>query len=195
MTQLSLFETPQLIGLGDRARVGNDTAGAILVDHGFVRVAYADGVREAALTLNPMVGAHQLLLSEVIDEFGFEGVKETPFGPEVRRLLQRLGTEVGRQMISESIWTDLAERKIRTLMAQGHSVVVTDCRFDNEAHHIHSLGGQMWRLNRLGVAIEGSHASESGISNHLVDAEVSNNGTISDLSMTILALTDLPHAA
>ncbi len=54
-----------------------------------------------------------------------------------RHLLQVVGTELGRETLSQTIWLDAYRRKI-----SGLSLVVTpDSRFSNERDLIHSLNG------------------------------------------------------
>jgi dephospho-CoA kinase len=81
-----------IIGLSGYARSGKDTVAELLVlNYGFKRMAFADGIREALSALNPIL--HDgMRLNEVVKEYGWELAKSKD---EVRRLLQVLGTEVG----------------------------------------------------------------------------------------------------
>ena len=83
-----------LIGLTGPPGCGKDTAADHLVkNHGFVRVAFADTIREVALTIDPY--DHFFRLSDVINLIGWDRAKRQP---EVRRLLQVIGTEAGRDV-------------------------------------------------------------------------------------------------
>jgi hypothetical protein len=177
----------KLVGLSGYARSGKDTVAEILVEQcGYQRVAFADKLRQALYELNPVVGHENemygllglVYLQDIIDEYGWDGVKSTRYGPEVRRLLQRLGTEAGRNVLGNNIWVDAA---LNDLDDQGR-YVFTDCRFVNEATAITELGGQVWRVNRPGVGPANDHISEIGLDDWNFDFTVSNDGTIQQLS-------------
>jgi len=165
-----------LIGVSGRKRHGKDTFAARLVEHhGFTRVAFADPMREMALTLDPII-SEGWRLSELVEAFGWEEAKANP---EVRRTLQRLGTEAGRGVLGESIWVDTAMRHARHL---GGHIVFTDCRFPNEAQAVRAAGGLVVRVSRPGFVDDGdTHSSESALDNYPFDHIVLNDGTIEDL--------------
>ena len=155
----------QLIALSGFARAGKDEAAKVLVNEfGFKQVAFADKLREMLYALDPLVAfegpwaeeADGVTVSMVIDKFGWDGYKETPYGTEIRRLLQRLGTEAGRQTLWDSIWIDAA--------LTGHDsdarLVVSDARFHNEFDAVRARGGEIWRIERPGVGPANTHASE-----------------------------------
>ena len=183
----------EIIALSGFARAGKDTVGNILVEeYGFKRVAFADKLREMLYQLNPVVGCEEiksdmtwmepLLLQQVVDEYGWDGYKETIWGPEIRRLLQRLGTEAGRQTLWDSIWIDAA--------LTGHDpdarLVVTDARFINEFDAVISRGGYVWRVDREGVGPANNHASETeAICYDKFSLHIQNNGTLEDLRSVV----------
>ena len=159
----------EIIGLSGFARSGKDEAAKVLVEEfGFVRVAFADKLREMVYALNPIVAVDTVedgtpnwyheetrYVQDVIDQYGWDGYKETKYGTEIRRLLQRLGTEAGRQTLWDTIWIDAA---LDTVSA--NKVVVTDARFYNEFDAVRERGGVIWRIERDGVGPANSHASE-----------------------------------
>src|SRR6478752_6098049 len=124
-----------IIGLSGYARSGKDEAANVLVNEfGFTRVAFADKLREVLYALNPIVGFEgepleigidPIGVQQVIDRHGWGGYKETEHGVEIRRLLQRLGTEAGRQTLWDTIWIDAA----LTGFDEDAKIVVTDARF------------------------------------------------------------------
>jgi len=170
-----------LIGMSGRKRSGKDTFAARLVaEHGFTRVAFADPMREMALALDPYVDLQGFRLSELIDAYGWELAKEQ--FPEVRRTLQRLGTEAGRDVLGESLWVDAAMRKVDALRAAGTPVVVTDVRFPNEAEAIDGAGGYLLRVERPGLPEGDLHESETALDTWTqFDGVVGNNRDIADL--------------
>jgi hypothetical protein len=176
-----------IIGLSGYARTGKDTVADILVEEaGFTRLAFADKLREALYALDPMIqpdgGSLFCSLQQVIDRYGWDGVKETSFGPEVRRLLQRMGTEVGRNLLGENIWVNAATDELNV----DGNYVFTDCRFLNEANHILFLGGEVWRVNRPGVGPMNDHISEVGLDNFGFHRVINNDGSLEDLKEKVL---------
>ena len=172
----------EIIGFSGYARSGKDEAAKVLVEEfGFKRVAFADKLREAVYQLNPMCGRgwdtsdHPVVyLQHVIDRYGWDGYKETEYGHEIRRLLHRAGTEMGRQVLGEDIWVDAA--------LSGHvksaKIVLSDCRFPNEYKAIKARGGSVWRITREGVGPANSHASETSLDGYSFDAIINNNASL-----------------
>lgn len=181
----------EIIGLSGYARSGKDEAAKVLVEEfGFTRVAFADKLRDFLYALNPVVDVRinqygdncgWVYVQEVIDSHGWDGYKETVYGPEVRRLLQRLGTEAGRQTMWDSIWIDAA----LTGFDDSAKLVVTDCRFPNEAEAITARGGKVWRISRKGVGPANSHPSETSLDNWKFDAWLDNNGSLEEYRQTV----------
>lgn len=191
-----------IIGLSGYARSGKDTAAEGLTAIGFKRVGFADKLRDFLYALNPVVEVeeiicpppktiearcdcdHKLLqghevfrVRDVIDEHGWDGYKSTSYGPELRALLQRLGTECGRELISDTIWIDAA------LNGQEGDIVVADVRFPNEAQAIKDRGGLVFRITRTGVEAVNAHPSETALDDWPWDYEIHNNGTVDDLHL------------
>lgn len=179
-----------LIGLIGKKRTGKDTFASVLVErHGYERVALADPLREAALALDPLMGTFPLSdngivrtrewrLSDVIEAIGWENAKD--YVPEVRRTLQRLGTESIRSL-DDQFWIRTAFKKIDALREAGTPVVVTDVRYPNEADTIRNRGGYLARIVRNLPGSGDSHASESALDDYRENLRVPNNGSKSDL--------------
>jgi hypothetical protein len=93
-------------------------------------------------------------------------LKETPNnllgGKTPRYAMQTLGTEWGRECLSQDFWIALAESRIRGLLMQGVPVVVDDVRFDNEADMIQRLGGTVLRVAGRSKGVSPDHPSEQG---------------------------------
>jgi len=179
----------QIIGLSGYARSGKDEAAKVLVEEfGFTRVAFADKLREVLYALNPIVGfgwydqsmhyhaEEPIYVQNIIDQVGWDGYKSTEYGTEIRRLLQRLGTEAGRQTMWDDIWVDAA----LTGLSEDARVVVTDCRFPNEAEAIKERDGYVVRVNRKdnGPAKDADgnvHKSETSLDDWKFDYTLTNN--------------------
>lgn len=159
---------PPIIGLAGPARVGKDTAAAGLVaDHGYTRYAFADAVRAMARAVDPHVAVDvenddgevwmttYPRLADLVDAVGWEAAKAYP---DVRRILQRMGTEGARSTFGDDVW-------IRRLREDWHGdgyprAVIPDVRFPNEAEWIASEGGVVVAIRRPGHDGVG-HVSET----------------------------------
>ena len=189
------MNTPRVIGLHGYARSGKDTVAEFLKPHGYQRLAFADRLRECMYALDPIVGCdtHGRLwrLQEVVDEVGWDeakGVTLSEEGPEIRRLLQVFGTEVGRQLIKDSLWVDIVLKQIQGRDIVGHRFVITDVRFPNELEALRKVpGAQLWKINRAGVNPVNSHISDAGIPDDEFDLVIENDGTLQDLKYRALA--------
>lgn len=169
-----------IIGLTGYAGVGKDEAAKVLVNEfGFVRVAFADPMRTALYALNPVITfgfeSGAVRLRQLVDTFGWDGAKRSY--PEIRQLLQRFGTEVGRAQFGEDFWVNQAMVKA----AQCQHVVFTDCRFENEARAIRKAGGIVVRIVRDGVEAVNAHISDAGLPGHLVNHTIFNDGLLEEL--------------
>lgn len=171
-----------LIGLSGYAQVGKDSVGRFLVeDHGFTRYAFADVLRSVLYALNPVLiverhgwGEEVGRLQEVVDEATWEIAKQE--NPEVRRLLQAMGTEAGRKILGEDVWVNAVFNKI-----EEDNVVITDVRFPNEAQRVKAEGGYVVRVNRPGVVAVNNHPSEVALDEWGFDYTVPNVGALEDL--------------
>jgi hypothetical protein len=185
--QIDLGIQLEIIALSGFARAGKDEAAKVLVEEfGFIQVAFADKLREMLYALNPKVEtewfmttipkpAFEWRVQDVINEYGWDGYKETRYGPEIRRLLQRLGTEAGRQTLWDTIWIDAAFANV----PEDSKVVVSDARFFNEFDAVRDRGGEIWRIERPGVGPVSNHPSETEAVGYTHFAQrINNDGTL-----------------
>lgn len=171
-----------VIGIMGAKRSGKDALAEFLVnDHNFVRLAFADVMRDALLMLDPWIyqysNAHRL--SYLIANLGWDRAKE--LYPEIRRLLQVFGTEVGREVFGETVWVDMLEQRVESILAEGRDIVVTDVRFPNEADMLIDQGAYLVRITRDGLPDIDQHASEQAWRGIKPDFEYANNGTLAEL--------------
>jgi hypothetical protein len=166
-----------VIGLSGYAQSGKDSVASILSEHGYRRRSFADPIRSALYTLDPMID-NFLSLREIVDKSGWDAAKSYP---EARRLLQQLGTEVGRDMLGQSTWIDIALRNLP------ERTCFTDVRFVDEADAIRALGGEVWRVNRSGVDPVNDHISETALDGYDFDRIIPNDSTLEDLRLKTLA--------
>lgn len=191
--------TGRLIGLGGRLRAGKDAVADHLVDaHGFAKVGMSDALHEAMLAINPILdpgdsahGGEPATYRDAIAALGY--VRTKAEYPEARRLLQALGTEVGRNMIGENVWVDIMKRKIAALRAEGRDVVVTGLRFGNEVLAIADAGGTtIWvhRPSEAASAAVAAHASETSVDAGDFHEVLLNAGTLEELQRTAESLVN-----
>lgn len=170
-----------IIGLSGYARSGKDTVAELLVlNYQFKRRAFAEGIREALFALNPILNDGSRL-NEIVDMYGWEIAKAKT---EVRRLMQVMGTEVGRKLIGEDVWVMRLFNQINT----DERTVIPDVRFPNEANMIKKNGGEIWRINRHNHSAVNDHISEHAMDNYMVDRVIYNDGTIDDLAAEVFML-------
>lgn len=171
-----------IIGLSGVAQAGKDTAGKILVERGFTRFAFADALKELYYNVDPLVTPYAHV-SEIVDAAGWEAAKTYP---EVRRGLQRLGTEGGRSVLGEDIWVIVLFDRMNR---DGNSnFVITDMRFPNEAEAIERNDGWTVRVLRESAGLAGDaarHSSETALDGWSFDYVLDNNGSIEDLEENV----------
>lgn len=143
----------RLIALTGYAGSGKSTVARHLVNsHGFTLVKFAGPLKQMMRCLG--LGDREI-----------EGdLKEQPHpvlcGRSPRWAMQTLGTEWGRDLIGSNLWVNVAMEGAQLVLDQGGSVVIDDCRFENEAAAVRALRGEIIQIVRPGVEPVNSHASE-----------------------------------
>ena len=167
-----------IIVLSGYARSGKDEIAKVLVEeHGYIRVAFADKIREFLYELNPQVGSTRL--APLVSEYGWDVAKSSP---EVRYLLQTLGVSA-RKLFGDKFWVHQALGS----MALAHpKIVITDVRFTNEADTIKTNGGQIWRVTRPGIEAVNSHISEHDLDKYVFDLVIDNDLTLESLKEKVM---------
>jgi nucleoside 2-deoxyribosyltransferase len=151
-----------IIGVTGHARCGKDSLANLLVSsYGYTKLGFADGVRDVAKAIDPVVMARintaeptAIRYTELLREIGYERAKGNA---DVRRLLQRVGTEGGRDIFGEDVWVNLLKSRVEG----AGNIVVADVRFLNEARAITELGGIIIRVERPGYGPTNNHRSET----------------------------------
>lgn len=186
------MQTPNIIGLTGPAGSGKDTVRDILAKHGYYGFAFADPIREM---LKPLLLACGVDLAYMTARH----LKEQPMpvlGVSYRQLAQTLGTEWGRALAPD-FWLRMAAASMTEVSISTFGppcFVISDVRFPNEAEWIRGLGGQVWRIDRPGVAPVREHASEVLVATIEPDFTLSNDGSIGDLHSAVAAALALMSA-
>lgn len=165
-----------IIGLSGYKQSGKDALADELVKLGFVKLGMSDILHECMLTLDPIVQVKNggvVRYSTLVDEVGYVAAKEVP---EVRRLLQAFGTDVGRKMLGENVWADAVALKLDRMTGD---VVVTGIRFPNEAQIIEDRG-LLVRVERPGFTGD-AHESEHALDDYPFPMVIQNDGPLERL--------------
>lgn len=203
---------PNLIGIVGYAQHGKDSVGRMLADHGAVCLAFADKVRAFALAVNPLIGMDKhvtdltfkgetpmhygVRLSVLVAHYGWDECKKR--FPDVRTLLQRIGTEGGRKVLGPKTWTAPIIREFQRNVINGIPTVITDVRFLNEGEEILERHGVIIRVTRYNDdgtmfdnGIGKDHPSERDIDKFVPDYEIRNEGSLGDLRTAVEAALGL----
>lgn len=169
-----------LVGMMGYKRSGKDSFASVLVEeYGYVRLAFADAMRDAAMLLNPYLSDGSRLADHV-DRLGWDDAKANP---DIRYVLQYLGTAV-RDTLGHDAWVRPIRNRAVELMEEGRSVVITDVRFFNEAQMILDLGGDLLAVSRSGLVNSDMHISETGIPFEVATYNIQNDSTLEELHHT-----------
>lgn len=206
-----------IVGLVGFIGSGKGTAGRMLKEVGFQPLSFASGVKDIA---SVMFNWRRDLLEgdndtsrhwrEQPDEFWSSkfGRNFTP-----REALQKLGTEVGRDIFDTNFWVHRLEQHI----SSDQNYVITDCRFQNEIDFIHKHNGVLIEIERgsrphwYEIATRanqgdikainfmhnqsGIHPSEWAWIGGDVDHLIINNGTVENLKSNLLGCLTKSYGA
>lgn len=100
------------------------------------------------------------------------GMGRTYSSANVRRVIQRFGSEVGREQFGEQFWID--QCLPLDFDHQGRCVIVTDCRYPNEIQRVRDLGGFVVRVTS-GPSKAEIHSSERIMSDDVIDFVIDNS--------------------
>lgn len=181
---------PQVIGLYSPApRCGKTTVAATLAREGYTVISFATPLKQTRRMFLRQCG----LSDAQIDEW--ETVKKEEPIPELgvscRHLDRTLGTEWGRRLVKNSLWTDIWARRARQLLKQGASIVCDDMRFLDEMELIKDgFQGLTVRVTRPGVTTDSGHASDGALDLCVFDRLIVNDGSLGDLRGNAMKLLE-----
>jgi hypothetical protein len=162
-----------LIGICGPKRSGKDTTAKYISEYGLKHYAFAWPLKRMLAAIG------------VPFEIWETDEKETTkfYGRTARYLGQTLGTEWGRDKVSDNLWLQIADKEWTEAPANG--MVISDVRFENEAAWIRNNGGTIVHVERPGVTWNHSHSSEAGIFREPDDRMIYNDGSIEQLHAQI----------
>lgn len=177
-----------LIALTGYKGSGKTTLAKLLGEkHGHFPVPFADPIKKMLHLLLREQGVELNLADRMI----YGDLKETPtefFANRSPRYAQQtLGTEWGRELMNQNIWTDIWENRVKHLQETTgqEKFVVDDLRFQSEARRIREHNGLIIKIRRPDVETSDPHASEQEISS------IRPNWTIMNDDTPICLLDDL----
>lgn len=205
-------QNPIIIGLSGPAGSGKDTAADLLVTHcGFTKLAFADPLRNEvaeAFGIEPLHLSRRetkehpissLALRRCLDEgfvarlivaYNASGQPldlDAPRSP--RQIMQWWSTEY-RRHAAPGYWIHSTSCRVTDLLCERitNRIVITDCRFDNEADLVrYTFGGKLWQIKRPGLEVDpGSHVSETTGEAFAPDVTLRNEHSIKHLQQLVL---------
>lgn len=188
----------KVIGICGKARSGKDTFARFLATalesrgNGVVIMHLADPIRAMLKTVLAGLCPPNEPVSSFVESCYHGERKELPLTTHNSRtapryLMQTLGTDWGREMIDESLWLWILDRRIDRVMDEATFndddvtvyVIVPDVRYDNEADYI---GGGIIKVVRPNSAEINQHASEAGIDEDYIAITVWNDEGLDELN-------------
>lgn len=167
---------------------GKSTVADFLKSRGFIELSFAEPIKQFAIALgfeNKSVYGTQAEKNTVDEFWGISG----------RQMMQRFGTDIMRNyghMIEPSIaniWVKALEQKITTLK-KDCDIVISDCRFEDEAVMARSHNALIVRLERDNTQFNIDHESEKNTDKIRADYVYKNNKTKEDLRSFIQTIIE-----
>lgn len=183
--QMNTSKNIPLVGLVGFPGTGKDSIARVLVeDHGWLRMAFADALKEDMVEIDPDVNSVEHLdVLKRSDEYW--RVRLQLFGEYVRK-------------IEPDYWVRRAKNKETveklTSETKAKGIIYTDIRYPNEAEMICERGGYLIGIHRTGYDMVNNHISERNTQDILDGCaeHFSNNTVPEDVAQAILAYTDSP---
>ena len=153
-----------IVGFSGKMIVGKTTSSNYLIEKGFVKLSFADKIKEIAKNY-----------------FGWDGAKDE----KGRKLLQSIG-DVGRSY-DPDIWIRYVDHQVQSLenFDKVNQFTIDDIRFENEIKWIEKNNGIVIKISRntkYATNLHGTtHISENELNNYHFKHSIENNGTFEEL--------------
>lgn len=175
---MNTYKDIKLIGLAGVSGSGKDTLAELVKDE-YERMAFADSLKNICI---------EYLGLSYDDAYTQEGKKKFNnfWGMTNREILQKIGTDAMRNGFHNEVWTKMLELKIIKSLKENKKIIITDCRFDNEAALVEKLGGIVMKIERKNMKSnlnesEKNHVSEKGLDEKYISSIILNDRDISNL--------------
>jgi hypothetical protein len=171
----------KILGIAGPSGCGKDEVADFAANFGYQKMKIADDIRDefaAFLKLGLEYAAFEdgclpLHFDTVIDAY-VKAIYDKPTSPESRVALQWWGTDY-RRAEDPNYWT----KNLKSKLQEGQTVI-SDVRILLERDLIHSVGGEIWWINRTDLAPVGilGHATENSLTAADCDRIIDNNSTL-----------------
>ena len=163
-----------IIAFAGRAKAGKDLAGKYLIEHyKFLHYYFAKPLKEGCKHLFQLTD-EQIANKETVIE---------PWGISPRKIYQKIGTDIGRTL-DPNIWIKNAQMFVDK--NPNKDIVITDCRFSNEALWVRNQDGFVIHIERNNKPIvESKHTSENSMVESDYDYSIENTETKEDFYKNI----------
>ncbi len=160
----------QVIGITGPAGCGKDTAADYIIGQCGVyrKASFADPLKQML---------HAIGLTQAQTHGDLKDIVDPRYGVTPRHMMQKLGTEWGRQCIHPNIWV---RAMFVMLEDEEDAYIIPDVRFENEANFVRQHGTLIHIVGRDRV-IDATHVSESGVVQLEQDVVIHNTGSLQDL--------------
>lgn len=109
---------------------------------------------------------------------------------KIRTLLQYIGTDIGKQLIDNSLWIKLIANTISAKATKYRLCIIPDVRFKDEVEMIKKLGGIIIKIERnIESNKKDKHDSEN-MNDVIEDYLIDNNGTKFNLFYKVFSIID-----
>lgn len=209
----------KIIALSGYAGAGKDTVATLIQERlgpTSARYAFADPLRREVATA---FGVHQQILTDPVlknrptralalqfcSDPAFVAVfkRRLPdagswrdlFPRSPREIMQCWGTDYRRAQ-RDNYWLEAADRYAFAARASRcNAMIITDCRFGNEALWVRGEAGSVWRINRPGTGPINKHRSETHLDQWPFDQVIVNDGDLELLRKKVADLLTAREAA
>lgn len=174
-----------IIGFTGGMGVGKSTAVKL------VKEAYFTSLSKTIKFAQPLYDIQEYVYKRIEDVY----TRPSDFEKD-RKLLQWIGTDWGRNTISDTLWVHIwgtTVHKFISTFGEESIVLCDDVRFDNEAQEVKAMGGLLIKISSdhvqdRRVAVDGlpSHQSESGVSLKFIDYEIKNDSSLGNFEQELL---------
>ena len=189
-----------VVGICGLIGSGKGTVGDMLVEQGFVKVSFADKLKDGVAEI--FGWDRQLLEGDTDESRQWREERDEFWSAETnkhitpRLVLQMFGTDCMRNGFYDGVWVSLLKKTILDSPEQNY--VIPDVRFENEIDMIRGIGGQVWEVRRNGdpewmIRYESTgiepvdvHPSEWRWIKSMKDFVIQNDSTIDDLRDQVL---------
>jgi hypothetical protein len=129
----------KLIVLSGNIGSGKDTVANCLSDYFYIKVSFAEKLKDLLAFLFDW--NRELLEGITPESREWREKKDEEWDITPREAMNLVGSRLFRDNFREDVWVKFTEKRVKELLKRGKEVVITDCRFVNEAEMLKRLGG------------------------------------------------------